>query len=46
MDLFDVTAHFVYENKKNVVKTDAWKKLSADHPDLIFNIMKTMLNFD
>ena len=45
-DLFDATAKFVFENKKNIIKTDAWKKLSADHPDLIVKIMKAMLNFE
>ena len=45
-DLFHVTANFVYEYKENVVKTDAWKELSEDHPDLIFKIMKAMLNFE
>ena len=45
-DLFDAAAKFVFENKQSVVKTEAWKELSENHPDLIVKIMKAMLNFE
>ena len=44
--LFDVATQFVFENRGNLVKTDAWKELSENDPILIGKIMIAMLKLE
>ena len=44
--LFDVATRFVFENRENLVKTDAWKELSENYPILVNKIMSAMLKLE
>ena len=41
--LFETATNFVMKNKGKLIKTDSWKKLSREHPDLIVKAFENIL---